>query len=132
MHTWDKYYQEFQSKLLKDRRLIISLEDNKESEKILNNLGYKFDSEVEHIDNCKIGGYYYWTANIYLNYDDEDDVQIDVIDIHHMITLDWVINYETKGTKWLFPEVERWFGIKEKYIKNHGLIDGMPDLDFLP
>ena len=48
-----------------------------------------------------------------------------------MITLDWVINYETKGTKWLFPEVERWFGIKEKYIKNHGLIDGMPDLDFL-
>ena len=132
MNTWDKYYQEFQSKLLKDRRLIISLEDNKESEKILNNLGYKFDSEVEHIDNCKIGGYYYWTANIYLNYDDEDDVEIDVIDIHHMITLDWVINYETKGTKWLFPEVERWFGIKGKYIKNHGLIDGMPDLDFLP
>ena len=92
MNTWDKYYQEFQSKLSKDRRLIISLEDNKESEKILNNLGYKFDSEVEHIDNCKIGGYYYWTANIYLNYDDEDDVEIDVIDIHHMITLDWVIN----------------------------------------
>ena len=46
MNTWDKYYQEFQSKLLKDRRLIISLEDNKESETILNNLGYKFDSEV--------------------------------------------------------------------------------------
>ena len=73
MNSWDKYYQEFKSELLRDRRLILSLKDNEESKKLLDKLGYKFDPEVDHIDNCKIGGYYFWTANVYLNYDDDDD-----------------------------------------------------------
>ena len=73
MNSWDNYYRGFQSKLLRDRRLILSLKDNEESKKLLNNLGYKFDPEVEVIDNCKIGGYYFWQAYVYLNYDDEDE-----------------------------------------------------------
>ena len=130
-YSWNNYYQEFQSKLLKDRRLILSLKDNEESEKLLNHLGYKFDPKVEQIDNCKIGGYYYWTANIYLNYDDENDTEIDVIDIHHWITLEWIISYEEKGEEWLIPLVEKWFGIKKEYIANISLADGIGDLDFL-
>tara|TARA_B100001989_G_scaffold103465_1_gene72390 strand:+ start:285 stop:1280 length:996 start_codon:yes stop_codon:yes gene_type:complete len=131
MSSWDNYYQEFQSKLLRDRRLILSLKDNEESKKLLNNLGYKFDPEVENIDNCKIGGYYLSTANIYLNYDDENDTEIDVIDIHHSITLEWVIKYEKNDAEWIFPLVEKWFGIKKEYIADTGIMDGMPDLDFL-
>ena len=131
MNSWDRYYQEFKSELLRDRRLIISLKDNEESKKLLNQLGYKFDPEVNDIDNCKIGGYYYWTANIYLNYDDDDDTEIDVIDIHHWITLEWVINYEKNGDEWLIPLVEKWFGIKKEYIANTSYADGLPDLYFL-
>ena len=131
MNSWDKYYQEFKSELLRDRRLIVSLKDNEESKKLLNQLGYKFDPEVDHIDNCKIGGYYFWTANIYLNYDDDDDTEIDVIDIHHSISRELVINYETNGEEWLFPLIEKWFGIKKEYIANTAIADGMPDLYFL-
>ena len=131
MNSWDNYYQEFKSELLRDRRLILSLKDNEESLKLLDKLGYKFDPEDDHIDNCKIGGFYYWKANIYLNYDDEDDTEIDVIDIHHWITLEWVINYEENGDEWLIPLVEKWFGIKKEYIANTSIADGLPDLNFL-
>ena len=131
MNSWDNYYQKFQSKLLGDRRLILSLKDNDESKKLLNNLGYKFDPEVEYIDNCKIGGYYFWTANIYLNYDDDDDTEIDVIDIHHSITHEWVVNYEKNDEGWIFPLVEKWFGIKKEYIVNTAITEDKPEMEFL-
>ena len=94
-------------------------------------MGYRFDPEVDHIDNCKIGGYYYWTANIYLNYDDDDDTEIDVLDIHHSITLEWAINYEKNDEGWIFPLVEKWFGIKKEYIVNIAITEDKPDMEFL-
>ena len=131
MNSWDNYYQEFKSELLRDRRLILSLKDNEESKKLLNQLGYKFDPEVDDIDNCKIGGYYFWTANIYLNYDDDDDTEIDVIDIHHSISRELIINYETNGEEWLLPLIEKWFGIKKEHIANTAIAYGKPDMEFL-
>ena len=60
MKSWEKYYQEFISKLSPSNHLIISFLDNDESIKIITQLGYKFDPQGKTLKDCKVGSYYFW------------------------------------------------------------------------
>ena len=118
MKTWDKYYEEFNGKLCENSHLIISLLDNDESIKLLTKLGYKFDPEGKKLKDCKVGSYYFWDTEVCLDPNDEEETEIETIDIHHLLTEEYFFEIESRGIDFGHPFVEKWFGIKTKYIVN--------------
>ncbi len=118
MKSWDKYYEEFNGKLCENSHIIISLLDNNESTKIISQLGYKFDPEGKTLKDCKVGSYYFWDTEVYLEPNDDEENWAKTIDIHHLLTDDYFNEMEENDIDFAKPFVEKWFGIKTKYIIN--------------
>ena len=114
--NWVEYYKEFEGKVRDEYRLIISLKDDDTSLQLLSSLGYEHDSDGKKLADCKVGSYYFWTANIFLDPDDDDDVEVDTIDIHHRLSESIFFEIEKKGIDFAAPLVEKWFGIKKENI----------------
>ena len=113
--NWVAYYKEFEGKVRDEYRLIISLKDDDTSLQLLSCLGYEHDSDGKKLLDCKVGSYYFWTANIFLDPDD-DDVEVDTIDIHHRLSERNFFEIEKEGIDFAAPLVEKWFGIKRENI----------------
>ncbi|MDC2976795.1 hypothetical protein OAZ92_00400 [Prochlorococcus sp. AH-736-E02] len=118
MKSWEKYYQEFNGKLSASNHLIISLLDNDESIKIITQLGYKFDPQGKTLKDCKVGSYYFWNTEVNLDPMDEEETFVETIDIHHLLTEEHFFEIESREIDFGHPFVEKWFGIKTKYIVN--------------
>ena len=118
LKSWDKYYEEFNNKLCQNNHLIISLVNNDETIEIITQLGYKLDLEAKTLNECKVGSYYFWNTEVYLNPNDEQETDIETIDIHHLLTDDYFNEMEENDIDFAKPFVEKWFGIKTKYIIN--------------
>ena len=114
-YNWIEYYKIFEGKVRENYRLIISLKDDDTSLKLLSELGYEFDPYGKTLIDCKVGSYYFWTTNIYLDPDD-DEVAVDTIDIHHRLSESNFFEIEKKGIDFAAPLVETWFGIKKENI----------------
>ena len=123
MNSWDNYYKEFNSKLCENSHLIISLLDNDESIKLLTKLGYKSDPEGRMLKDCKIGSYYFWNTEVCLDPNSEEETDIETIDIHHLLTEEYFFEIESREIDFGHPFVEKWFGIKTKYIVNLAAMD---------
>ena len=118
MKTWDKYYEEFNGKLCENSHLIISLLDNDESIKQLTKLGYKHDPKGKTLKDCKVGSYYFWDTEVYLDPNDKEETNIETIDVHHLLTEEYFFEIESSEIDFGHPFVEKWFGIKTEYIVN--------------
>ena len=118
MNSWDNYYKEFNGKLCENSHLIISLLDNDESIKLLTKLGYKPDPKGKTLKDCKVGSYYFWDTEVCLDPNDEEETMIETIDIHHLLTEEYFFEIESREIDFGHPFVEKWFGIKTKYIIN--------------
>ena len=116
MKSWDKYYEEFNNKLCQNNHLIISLVNNDETIEIITQLGYKLDLEAKTLNECKVGSYYFWNTEVYLNPNDEEETDIETIDIHHLLSDNCFSKIEQKGIDEAAPLIEKWFGIKKDYI----------------
>ena len=123
MNSWDNYYKEFNGKLCENSHLIISLLDNDESIKLLTKLGYKSDPEGKTLKDCKVGSYYFCYTEIFLNPNDEEETEIETIDVHHLLTEEDFFEIESREIDFGHPFVEKWFGIKTKYIVNLAAMD---------
>ena len=124
MNSWSHYYEEFKGKLKLDWRLIISLRDNEESEKVLKELGY-IHGESETIFDVALGEFICVSTGI--EDDDGNENWVETIDIPHAITEEWYDNFDsTGGREWLTPLINKWFGIKQEFIADFYMDYGYP------